>query len=108
MWSYITADLDPMVVNTGYICGKAGLLTLTLPATAAVGTVLCVTGIHTDLGWKIAQNANQIIHIGPDDTTTGVGGSLAASLKRDSVELVCVVANLEWNVTSMMGNISVV
>lgn len=107
-WSIITADLDPMVVDNGYICNKAGLLTMTLPATAAVGTVQRVTGMNIDLGWKIAQRANQIIHFGDTDTTTGAGGSLASVLKRDSVELVCVVEDLEWNVISSLGNITIV
>lgn len=107
-WSIITADLDPMVVNTGYIANKAGLLTMTLPTTAAVETVLRVTGMNTDLGWKIAQSANQIIHFGSVSTTTGAGGSLASVLKRDSVEMVCVVADLEWNVISSTSNITVV
>lgn len=105
-WSLITVDLNPMVPDVGYICNKAGLLTVTLPTTAAVGTVLRVTGINTDLGWKIAQSANQIIHFGNVSTTTGVGGSLASVLKRDSVELVCVVADLEWNIISSIGNIT--
>lgn len=107
-WAIITADLDPMVVDNGYITNKAGLLSMTLPATAAVGTVLRVTGMNTDLGWKVAQRANQIIHFGDASTTTGVGGSLASVLKRDSVELVCVVADLEWNVISSSGNITIV
>jgi len=106
LWSVITADLDPMLVDHAYIVNKAGLLTTTLPTTAAVGSILRVTGINTDLGWKIAQSANQIIHFGDASTTTGAGGSLASTLKRDSVELVCVVADLEFNVISSIGNIT--
>ena len=107
-WSIITADLDPMVVGNGYICNKAGLLTLTLPTTAAAGTVLRVTGMNTDAGWKVAQSANQQIHFSGSSTTIGAGGSLASTLKRDSIELVCVVADLEWNITSAVGNITIV
>jgi hypothetical protein len=108
IWSIITADLDPMVVGNGYICNKAGLLTLTLPTTAAAGTVLRVTGMNTDAGWKVAQSANQQIHFSGSSTTIGAGGSLASTLKRDSIELVCVVADLEWNITSAVGNITIV
>ena len=108
IWSIITADLDPMVVGNGYICNKAGLLTLTLPTTVAVGTVLRVTGMNTDAGWKVAQSANQQIHFSGSSTTIGAGGSLASTLKRDSIELVCVVADLEWNITSAVGNITIV
>ena len=107
-WGIQTIDLNPMIVDTGYIANKAGLLTFTLPTTAAVGIVLRVTGMNTDLGWKVAQSANQIIHFSGSSTTTGAGGSLASTLKRDSIELVCVVADLEFNVVSSMGNITIV
>jgi hypothetical protein len=55
--------------------------------------------------WKIAQNSSQIIHFGKSDTTTGTGGYLQATQARDTVELVCCVANNEWNVVSSIGNI---
>jgi len=106
-WGIVTADTNPMVVYTGYICNKAGLLTLTLPVTAVVGTVMRVTGMNTDVGWRVAQNANQQIHVGNISTTAGAGGYIESTHKRDSVELVCVVANLEWNCTSMMGNVTI-
>lgn len=108
-WSVITADQNISVSN-GYICNKAGLLTLTLPATATAGDVFAVTGMNTAAGWKIAQNANQQIHIGTSSTTVGAGGSLASINIRDSVYLVCVVggASTIWNVINSMGNITVV
>lgn len=107
-WSILTSDLDPMVVDTGYIANKAGLLSMTLPATAAVGTVQRVTGMNTDVGWRIVQRASQQIHFGDLSTTSGVGGYLESTIKRDSVELVCVVANLEWNILSSLGNVTIV
>lgn len=108
-WSVITAD-QSATVNNGYICNKAGLLTLTLPASAAIGDIIRVTGINTALGWKIAQNANQRIHFGTSSTTTGVGGSLESTNIRDSVEIVCVVSgsSTQYNVLSSIGNITVV
>lgn len=106
-WSAITANQN-IVNEEGYICNKAGLLTLTLPATAAVGTVFEVTGINTDVGWRIAQGAGQQIHFGNQSTTAGAGGYLEATHKRDSIKLVCVVADTEWNVLSSLGNITVV
>lgn len=108
-WQVITADLNPMVVGNGYICNKAGLLALTLPSTAAVGTVLRITGINTDLGWTIAQGAGQQIHFaGGISTTAGAGGSVSSVLKRDCIELVCVVVDTEWNCVSMSGNVTIV
>lgn len=108
-WSVITAD-QSAVVNNGYICNKAGLLTLTLPASGAIGDTIRITGINTDLGWKIAQNANQQIFMGSSSSTVGVAGSLASIFKRDAVELVCTVsgASTVWNVVSSVGNITIV
>lgn len=106
-WSVITAD-QSAVVNNGYVANKAGLLILTLPTTSAVGSLIELTGMNTALGWQIAQNANQIIHFGNVNTTTGVAGSLASTLTYDAVRIVCNVANLEWIVLSSQGNITYV
>lgn len=108
-WSVITVD-QSVTANNGYICNKAGLLTLTLPASSTAGDVFRVTGINTALGWKIAQNANQQIFFGTSSTTVGTGGSLASSQIRDSAELVCVTGGSSsvWQVISSIGNITVV
>jgi hypothetical protein len=105
-WSVITADTTA-VVNRGYFTNKATVLGITLPSTAAVGSVLRVSGI-TASGWKITQNASGVIHFGKTDTTVGTSGYLQSTLARDSVELVCCVANNEWNVVSSIGNITIV
>lgn len=106
-WSVITAD-QTAVVNSGYICNKASVLTLTLPTTAAVGTIIEVSGMNTALGWKIGQNASQQIFFGTSTTTSGTGGSLASTNISDSVRLVCNTANLTWIVISSVGNITIV
>jgi hypothetical protein len=104
-WSVITAD-QTAVVNRGYFTNKATLLTLTLPTTAAVGSVLRVSGM-TAGGWRIAQNASEVIHFGKTDTTVGTSGYLESTLARDAVELICCVADNEWNVVSSVGNITI-
>ena len=108
-WSVITVNQSAVAAN-GYICNKAGLLTLTLPASGAIGDIIQVTGINTALGWSIAQNANQQIFLGTTSTTVGVAGSLSSINIRDSVELVCVVAGAStvWNVISSVGNLTIV
>lgn len=108
-WTVITAD-QTIAVGNGYICNKAGLLTLTLPATPSVGDMFSVTGINTALGWKVAQNATQQMFFGTSSTTVGVGGSLASINIRDSICCVCVVAGSAavWNVIDAIGNITVV
>ena len=105
-WSVITAD-QTAVINRGYFANKGTLLTLTLPTTAAVGSVLRVSGMNAGL-WRIAQNASEVIHFGKTDTTVGVGGYLQSTLARDSVELICCVTDNEWNVVSSIGNITIV
>jgi hypothetical protein len=104
-WSVITADTTA-VVNRGYFTNKATVLGITLPSTAAVGSVLRVSGM-TASGWKITQNASGVIHFGKTDTTVGTSGYLQSTLARDAVELVCCVANNEWNVVSSVGNITI-
>lgn len=106
-WSVIT-DNQEFTASNGFICNKAGLLTLTLPTTTAVGDTFEVTGINTDVGWRIAQNVNQAINFGNVATTTGIGGYLESTNKFDTVKLVCVVANLTYNVLSSVGNITIV
>ena len=108
-WSVLTVDAS-FTVNTGTIANKAGLLTMTLPATAAIGDIIEITGINTAAGWLIAQNANQQVFIGTSSTTLGAGGSIASINIRDSLRMVCVVAgaNTAWNVLSSMGNLTIV
>jgi len=107
-WSVITAD-QTAVVNNGYICNKGSALVLTLPASAAIGDIIEVTGINTALGWKIAQNANQQIFFGTSSTTVGATGFIQSTAIRDSLRMVCVVsgASTVWNVLSAVGNLTV-
>lgn len=105
-WSAVTADRS-LVAEEGVLANKSsGTLTLTLPTTAALGKVIRVSGMQNT--WRIAQNASQKIHFGKTDTTTGTSGYLENSNARDAVELVCCVADLEWNVISSIGNIVIV
>lgn len=106
-WSVITVN-QTAAINNGYICNKAGTLALALPAVSAVGSVIRVTGINTATGWQITQAAGQQIFFGTSSTTLGVGGTLTSFAIRDSIEIVCVVANLTWNVISSIGNITIV
>jgi hypothetical protein len=105
-WSEVTGTSQAAAVDNGYICNNAELVTVTIPTTAAVGKIVRVSGKGAG-GWKIAQNASEIIHFNGTDTTTGTGGYLASTATRDAVELVCVVADTEWNVISSVGNITI-
>lgn len=104
-WVDVTGTTQAMANNTGYTANNAGLVTLTLPTTAAYGTMLRVCGKGAG-GWKIAQNASQSIHYGVQTTTVGVTGFLASSAQYNTIELLCTVANLTWTELSAQGNIT--
>ncbi len=104
-WSEVSGTAQAMAVNKGYVANNAGLVTLTLPSSAVFGSIFEVTGIGAG-GWKIAQNAGQIIYFGNKNTTSGVGGYLASVDDRDAVKLLCVVANTTFQVLSSVGNIT--
>lgn len=106
-WSEITSTSQTMSANNGYIANNASLVTLTLPTTAALGSIIEVIGKGAGL-WKIAQNTGEQIHFGNINTTSGTGGYLQATLTYDAIRIVCTVADTEWTVTSSQGNITVV
>ena len=108
-WTDVTGTSATMAVNNGYLADNAGLVTLTLPATAAQFSLIRVAGIGAG-GWTIAQNANQKIIFGSSTTTTGAGGSLSSSNANDCVEILATVggANTTWTVLSSIGNLTVV
>lgn len=105
-WNNITGTSQTMVADNGYVANNAGLVTLTLPTTAAFGTTLYIQGAGAG-GWKIAQNTGQSINIGSVSTTTGVTGYLSSTNRYDGVQLLCIVANTTWVVlTGPQGNIT--
>lgn len=105
-YTEVTGTSQAMAVNNEYTANNAGLVTLTLPATAAIGDYVIVNGLGAG-GWKIAQNASQTIHAGSSATTVGVGGSLASTNRFDSIKLKCVVANTTW-IQQWAGNLTTV
>jgi hypothetical protein len=106
-WVDVTGTSQTIVPNTGYIADNAALCTLTLPTTAAQGTVFRIAGNGAG-GWLLAQNASQSVKFGNIATTAGVGGSLASNDPGDALECLCVVANTTWRVLSAVGNLTVV
>lgn len=104
----VTTPTQAMAVNTIYVANDPiSLVTFTLPATAAFGTIIQVVG-NSSNGWIIAQNAGQSINMGNKTTTVGVGGSTASTNQYDQIMFFCVVANTTWNVTGAVGNLTIV
>lgn len=106
-WSVVTGTTQTAAVNTGYFANNAGLVTVTLPSTAAVGDTVSVAYMGAG-GWKLAQAASVTVKFGSTTTTTGTGGSLASTAAGDVVTVVCNVANTGWTVVSSVGSLTVV
>lgn len=111
-WTNVTGTTQSAAVNSGYIPNNAGLVTVTLPTTAAIGDIVRISGQGAG-GWRVAQNASQVIvwdtiaaNVGVNLTTSGVTGHIDSTDSQDSVELQCVVATTGWKVVSNKGDIS--
>lgn len=108
-WTEVTGTSQAMATQNGYIANNAALVTLTLPATAAIGDSIRVLGKGVG-GWKIGINATQQIIFGKLSSTVGTGGSLASTHQNDCVEIRCITSGTAtvWEVASSVGNITVV
>lgn len=92
-WSGIPGTSQPAAVNSGYIIQNASQTTVTLPATAAIGSIVAIAGLGA-AGWILAANTGQTIKV--DGASTSSGGSLTSAGQYDSIEVVCVSANTTW------------
>lgn len=94
--------------QTGYITNAgASLVTYTLPAKAAEGTIFEIVG-NSAGGWTVAQGTGQSILLGSDASTVGATGSISSSNAGDCGRFVCIVANTTWRAVSAWGNITFV
>lgn len=105
-WNNVTTTSASMVANNGYLANNAGLVTLTLPTTAAQFTLIEVVGFGAG-GWTIVQNAGQTIHFGNATTTAG-SGSISSTNQYDAIYLICATANTVWVAQNSIGNLTVV
>lgn len=94
-WNTIAGTTQAAAVDTGYVSGNAAQTTVTLPATASVGSVVAVEGLGAG-GWILAANTGQTIKIG--SSTTSSAGSLTSAAASDNVYVVAIVANTTWRV----------
>ena len=94
------------ITQNGYLANNASLVTVAAPATCSVGDYFAVTGMGAG-GWKISQAASQQIHFGNLNTTAGTSGYISSNNRYDAISMLCSVANLEWIVTSSIGNLNV-
>ncbi len=95
-WNAITSTSGNLLVNEGFIINNASQVSMLLPATAALGSVISIQGYGAG-GWKITQNDGQNIQIGGVSSTVGTGGSVASVNRHNSLTLVCVVPNTTFS-----------
>ena len=104
-WSVIGAG-QTMIIDHGYVCTTGGTLSLLLPATSPIGSIIEVT-LDGSTGFTITEAAGQQIRMGNLSTTLGATGTLGSNAQGDSLRMVCSVANTKWNVLSSMGSLTV-
>lgn len=107
--SIVVVDTQALAVNHIYVSADVtDPVDYTLPASSAVGSIIRITGIATGNGWTVVQDTDQYIQLGSSSTTVGAGGSLASTNANDTIEMLCVEADLGWVVLSSVGNITIV
>ena len=103
-WSVIASGPLAITLGDGYISNNAASVSYSLPAAAAIGDRFGITGLQG--AWVITQGTGQIIHNGAASTTV-TSGTLGSTSARDAVEIICVVANTEFQVISSIGTLAV-
>ena len=104
VWNDVPGTTQAAAVNNGYIISNAGQTTVTLPATAAEGSVFAIAGKGA-AGWILQMNTGQTCHFGNSATTSA--GTLTSTNQWDSVSIVCVTANTTFAVIAAQGNLTV-
>jgi hypothetical protein len=105
-WTDVTGTTQTIAPSNGYTASNASPVAFALPTTAAYGTIFEISTGTTAGGWTVTQAAGQSIQFGDVATTTGVTGSLASTMKGDSIRVLCTVANTTFQVLSSTGNIT--
>lgn len=109
MTNWVSVDSSQIAQN-GYAyltTNNMARVEIELPISSKRGDGFRVAG-YGNGGWRITQNAGQAIYMDASSTTPGAAGSLSSLTPRNAVELVCVLDNLEWQVLSSQGNLSIV
>jgi hypothetical protein len=100
-WANISGTTQAAAVNTGFVVGNASQTTITLPATAALGSTVTIQGKGAG-GWILAANTGQTIQVGQTASTTA--GSVTSAAAFDSIQVVCITANTTWATISVLSS----
>lgn len=104
----VTSTPTPIIVanRVAYVCKGTDLLSFQLPPSSIAGFSFKIYG-KTCL-WQIFQNAMQSVTFGYNTTTLGVTGSISSTIITDKIEITCLTANFEYDVSDCFGNITII
>lgn len=100
-WANVAGTTQAAAINTGYVIGNASQTTVTLPATAALGSVVAIQGKGA-AGWVLTANAGQTIQVGQSATSSG--GTVTSAANFDAIQVVCITANTTWAVSYVLSS----
>jgi hypothetical protein len=101
----ITGSSQTIAKNGKYIATSIDPTIFFLPVSGMdAGSTFRIAGFGVN-GWKIKQNESQSIYFSTQHTTVGVDGEISSTSPKDSVEVVCVVANTTFSIVSSQGNL---
>jgi hypothetical protein len=105
-WIEVTDRAIDAQANKGYIANSLSQVVITLPTSAAIGDIIQISGAGAG-GWKIAQNAEQVIAVRgtPNDSLPGAlwnaqGRSTGYSLASSSDGTKLVASGTDGVITS--------
>lgn len=104
IWTEVTDASVNAAVGNGYILNNAGLLTVNLPATFAVGDEIRFCGKGAGL-YVLDAPAGDTIHFGNQNTSSG--GTVTATNRYDTIHILGTVADTEWTVLTSVGNFTI-
>lgn len=104
-WSVVTTATTSIAASEGIFCNRGAGVTVTLPASAAVGDTFQVYAMNAG-GFTINYGAGQSIRIGTSVSTT-TSGTLSSVNIGDHVEIICNVANTGFVANIKQGNLTV-
>lgn len=105
-WSEVTGTSQTAAINSGYLANNSSQVVITLPSTAALGSIVEVAGSGAG-GWQLAQPASTTIVFGIYTSTSGTGGYIQSNQRYDAIRVVCITANTGWAVISSVGNLTI-
>lgn len=88
-WTTVATSTQALTSTGGYVCLNGSTqIVFTLPTTASatVGDNILIKGFSSG-GWRINQNASQIIWFIDSSTTAGTGGNIVSNNRYDTISL---------------------